>query len=78
MRAPPTRPPLLGDLETAVLEHLWAAEPADVKAVHGAIGKKRRITLNTVQSTMERLHREGMPDRTTGGVMSPTSVRRCR
>jgi predicted transcriptional regulator len=59
----PTRPPLLGDLELAVMDHLWTHGPEDVKAVHAAVGKKRRITLNTVQSTMERLHRKGLLDR---------------
>jgi predicted transcriptional regulator len=48
----------LGELETAVLERLWADGPADVKSVHQAIGASRRITLNTVQSTMERLYRK--------------------
>src|SRR6266545_4001116 len=55
-------PPLarLGDLETAVLEHVWAAGPCDVKAVHRTLGSRRGITLNTVQSTMERLFRKGL------------------
>jgi predicted transcriptional regulator len=52
--------PRLGDLETAVLEHVWAEGPSDVKAVHHAIGAPRRITLNTVQSAMERLFRKGL------------------
>jgi predicted transcriptional regulator len=41
------------------MRHLWAREGADVKAVHRAIGGPRRITLNTVQSAMERLYRKG-------------------
>ena len=57
-----TMPPLarLGDLEIAVLEHVWATGPCDVKAVHRTVGSRRRITLNTVQSTMERLFRKGL------------------
>jgi predicted transcriptional regulator len=57
-----TMPPLarLGELETAVLEHLWTKGPADVKAVHRTLGSRRGITLNTVQSTMERLFRKGL------------------
>lgn len=57
-----TRPPLprLGELETAVLEHVWTAGPSDVKAVHRTLGSRRKITLNTVQSTMERLFRKGL------------------
>ena len=53
-------PPLLGELESAVLEQLWAHGPADVKGVHRVIGPERRIALNTVQSTMERLYRKGL------------------
>jgi predicted transcriptional regulator len=56
----PTRRLHLGDLEVAVLEHLWATGPAPAKAVHGAIGTQRNITLNTVQSTLERLYRKGL------------------
>jgi predicted transcriptional regulator len=52
--------PRLGDLETAVLERLWAAGPSDVKAVHRSVGAPRHITLNTVQSAMERLFRKGL------------------
>jgi predicted transcriptional regulator len=50
----------LGDLERAVLDHVWSAGAQDVKACHLAVGKRRRITLNTVQSTMERLYRKGL------------------
>jgi predicted transcriptional regulator len=52
--------PRLGELETAVLEHVWAARSCDVKAVHRTLGSRRKITLNTVQSTMERLFRKGL------------------
>lgn len=59
----PPRIPTLGDLETAVLEHVWAAGPSEVKRAYEAVGKRRRITLNTVQSTMERLWRKGLLER---------------
>jgi predicted transcriptional regulator len=36
------------------MEHLWEQGPGDVKRVHAAL-KARRITLNTVQSTLRRL-----------------------
>jgi predicted transcriptional regulator len=52
--------PRLGDLETTVMEHVWSSGPSDVKAVHRVIGERRGITLNTVQSTMERLFRKGL------------------
>ena len=57
------RIPSLGELETAVLDQIWADGPSDVKRLHAAVGKRRRITLNTVQSTMERLWRKGLLDR---------------
>ncbi len=53
----------LGELEVSVMQHVWAEGPADVKAVHRAVGVKRGISLHTVQSTMERLHRKGLLDR---------------
>lgn len=53
----------LGELETVVMEHVWATGRADVKEAHQSIGVRRGITLNTVQSTMERLWRKGLLDR---------------
>ena len=52
--------PQLGELEIAVLEHAWTHEETDAKAVHRALGIPRKITLNTIQSTVERLHRKGL------------------
>ena len=51
----PIRPPLLGELESAVMNHLWSAGQGEAKAVHAKLGKHRGITLNTVQSTLKRL-----------------------
>jgi predicted transcriptional regulator len=55
MPGTPVRPPLLGELETAVMNHLWADGDGEAKAVHRALGKRRGITLNTIQSTLKRL-----------------------
>lgn len=52
--------PPLGDLELAVLEDVWQAGAVDAKSVHGRVGASRAISLNTVQSTLERLHRKGL------------------
>lgn len=52
--------PYLGVLELAVLETLWGHGGRDAKSVHGEIGMRRGITLNTVQSTLERLSRKGL------------------
>ena len=53
----------LGDLEMAVLECLWGTGSGDVKAVHATIGVGRGVTPNTVQSTLDRLHRKGLLSR---------------
>lgn len=58
----PTVKPL-GELETAVMEHLWRGRHGEAKAVHDALGKKRGITLNTVQSTLKRLFEKGLLER---------------
>jgi len=48
----------LGAVERAVLDQLWSAGPADVKAVHRAVGEPRAISPNTVHSALERLVRK--------------------
>lgn len=60
VRRGPIRPPLLGELETAVMGHLWGGASGDAKAVHAALGKRRGITLNTIQSTLKRLFEKGL------------------
>lgn len=56
----PTRWPVLGELELAVLEYLWSRAGEDAKTVHQNLGRKRRITLNTIQSTLKRLFEKGL------------------
>ena len=53
----------LGELERAVLDRLWSEGPGDVRTVHGAVGELRGIRPNTIQSTLERLHRKGLARR---------------
>ncbi len=50
----------IGELELAVLEHLWDCDEADVQGTHAAVGCSRGITSNTVGSALERLHRKGL------------------
>lgn len=50
----------LGQLELAVMEYLWAAGAADVKTVHAELARVSRRSLNTTQSTLERLSRKGI------------------
>jgi len=53
----------LGELEMAVLEHLWTTESGDAKGVYKRIGTQRGISLNTIQSTLERLFRKQLLSR---------------
>ncbi len=55
--------PQLGDLERAVLGRLWSHGPADVKAMQRAVGELRGVQPNTIQSTLDRLHRKGLAER---------------
>ena len=59
--------PQLGELESVVLARLWSHGPAKVKTMHRAVGQARGITPNTVQSTLERLYRKRLTERTKVG-----------
>jgi predicted transcriptional regulator len=63
MAKTPPKLPQLGELELAVLEHLWIHWDADVHEAHAAIGKRRGISPNTVGSALERLYRKGLASR---------------
>src|SRR5690606_28669627 len=52
--------PRLGELELAVLDHLWTEPDADVHETHAAVGKRRGISPNTVGSALERLYKKGL------------------
>jgi len=55
--------PLLGELELAMLEHLWISGETDVLHAHALVGAKRGISVNTVGSTLERLFKKGLVER---------------
>lgn len=55
--------PRLGELELAVLDHLWTTEDADVHETHAAVGKRRGISTNTVGSALERLYKKELLSR---------------
>lgn len=57
----------LGELEKAVLQYLWENPDLDVKSVFSHFEKLRGGTLNTVQSTMDRLYRKGLLSREKSG-----------
>lgn len=55
--------PPLGELELAVLEHLWSCRESDVLEAHAQVGASRGISVNTVGSALERLHKKGLATR---------------
>lgn len=55
--------PLLGDLEVAVLESVWSSGECSAKEVYDRVGVKRGISLNTVQSALDRLYRKRLLSR---------------
>jgi predicted transcriptional regulator len=55
--------PALGGLEREVLERLWRAGAAGVRAVHAAVGRERGISAQTVHSALERLVRKQLAER---------------
>lgn len=48
----------MGELELRVLETLWQRPHLDARQVREALGVLRAPSLNTVQSTLERLYRK--------------------
>jgi len=55
--------PRLGELELAVLEHLWSCRESDVLEAHAQVGTSRGISVNTVGSALERLHKKDLATR---------------
>lgn len=58
------KPLLLGDFELETLEYLWRKGHGTAKTIHAELGQKRGNTLNTVQSTLDRLYKKGLLERT--------------
>lgn len=57
----------LGFLEKALLEWLWARSWVDVREAHAALGESRSLSPNTLHSTLERLVRKSLVERTRRG-----------
>lgn len=58
---------ILGELEKRILQHMWETPEADAKQVHGALTKRRGGTLNTIQSTLDRLFKKDLLTRQKQG-----------
>lgn len=56
-----------GELEKLILQYLWANEPADVKKVYEHFKECRGGSLNTYQTTLDRLYRKSMLSRQKKG-----------
>lgn len=50
----------LGELEKQVLQYFWKGRTADAKSVYAHFEKQRGGTLNTIQSTLDRLFKKGL------------------
>lgn len=51
----------LGDLERAVMDHLWdTGGPQTVRQVHDALCTKRELAYTTVMTVLQRLARKGL------------------
>lgn len=51
---------LLGDLELAVMEHIWTNEWVTVRDVLNALNRKRSLAYTTVMTVMSRLADKGL------------------
>lgn len=60
--------PILGDLEHAVMDVLWArAVPTPVRDVHEALARSREIAYTTVMTVLDRLAKKGIVTRQLEG-----------
>jgi len=50
----------LGELEKLVLKYFWCTKEADAKQVYAYFEKQRGGSLNTIQSTLDRLFKKGL------------------
>jgi len=62
----------LGDLERAVMEHLWSATPAHpegltVREVHDAIGVERGLAYTTLMTVLDRMAKKDLVARERDG-----------
>lgn len=53
----------LGDLEKLLLNYFWSEQEADAKQVHSHFSEQRGGSLNTIQSTLDRLYKKKLLNR---------------
>ncbi|MFT6307321.1 MAG: putative transcriptional regulator [Pseudohongiellaceae bacterium] len=54
---------ILGELEKLVLNYFWTVSGADAKQVHEYFVEQRGGSLNTIQTTLDRLFKKGLLNR---------------
>ena len=57
----------LGDLEKMVLNYFWSVPQANAKQVHSHFSEQRGGSLNTIQSTLDRLYKKQLLKREKRG-----------
>ncbi len=57
----------LGNLEKSVLQYFWDTDEADAKRVHRELSDDTVRTLNTIQSTLDRLYKKKLLFRNKSG-----------
>jgi predicted transcriptional regulator len=58
----------LGDLETAVMEVVWANAPRTAREVWQEFRRKKRRAYTTIMTTLDRLFRKGLLSREKDGL----------
>jgi predicted transcriptional regulator len=55
------KPARLGDLERAVMDHLWSTpQPQTVRQVHEALSERRDLAYTTVMTVLQRLAKKNL------------------
>ena len=55
---------VLSPLESAVLKVLWPSKKMKVRQIHDALGKNKKVALTSVAVALDRLHGQGIVERT--------------
>ncbi len=58
---------LLGELEKLILNYFWSVPQADAKQTHSYFSAQRGGSLNTIQSTLDRLYKKKLLHREKQG-----------
>jgi predicted transcriptional regulator len=66
-RTPNPRPKNLGEVEQAVLEHVWAKGPCTAEDARAALADTRPMKESTVRTVLRRLEEKGYVSHTTEG-----------